>query len=108
MTNGASSKSSRRSRPRCGANCARIIRGLRAWPLAGLGAPAWPLPEGEAFSCPHAPADRAAARYRDPYLLEDRMPFDSSDYELRAKLAIGCRILAMMGHDDAIWGHMSV
>ena len=36
------------------------------------------------------------------------MSFDRSDYELRAKLALGCRILAMMGHDDAIWGHMSV
>lgn len=36
------------------------------------------------------------------------MAFDRSDYELRAKLALGCRILAMEGHDDAIWGHMSV
>ncbi|MEA2639068.1 MAG: hypothetical protein QOF51_462 [Chloroflexota bacterium] len=36
------------------------------------------------------------------------MTFDASDYEIRAKLAIGCRILAMEGHDDAIWGHLSV
>jgi L-fuculose-phosphate aldolase len=36
------------------------------------------------------------------------MSFDRSDYELRAQLALGCRILAMEGHDDVIWGHMSV
>jgi L-ribulose-5-phosphate 4-epimerase len=36
------------------------------------------------------------------------MPFDSSDYELRAKLALGCRVLAMEGHGDVIWGHMTV
>jgi L-fuculose-phosphate aldolase len=36
------------------------------------------------------------------------MSFDSSDYELREKLALGCRILAMEGHADVIWGHMSV
>jgi L-ribulose-5-phosphate 4-epimerase len=36
------------------------------------------------------------------------MAFDSSDYELREKLALGCRILAMEGHADVIWGHMSV
>lgn len=36
------------------------------------------------------------------------MSFDSSDYELREKLAQGCRILAMEGHADVIWGHMSV
>lgn len=36
------------------------------------------------------------------------MAFDSSDIELRAKLALGCRILAMEGHGDVIWGHMSV
>ena len=36
------------------------------------------------------------------------MAFDHSDYELRAKLALGCRILAMEGHSDFIWGHMSV
>ncbi len=36
------------------------------------------------------------------------MAFDSSDYELRAKLAQGCRILAMEGHGDVIWGHMSL
>jgi L-fuculose-phosphate aldolase len=36
------------------------------------------------------------------------MAFDSSDYEMRAKLAVGCRILAMEGHSDVIWGHMSV
>ncbi len=35
------------------------------------------------------------------------MAFDTSDYELRAKLAQGCRILAMEGHGDVIWGHMS-
>jgi ribulose-5-phosphate 4-epimerase/fuculose-1-phosphate aldolase len=36
------------------------------------------------------------------------LAFDSSDYELRAKLAQGCRILAMEGHGDVIWGHMSL
>jgi L-fuculose-phosphate aldolase len=36
------------------------------------------------------------------------MAFDSSDYELRAKLAQGCQILAMEGHGDVIWGHMTV
>ncbi len=36
------------------------------------------------------------------------MAFDRSDYELRVKLALGCRILAMEGHSDFIWGHMSV
>lgn len=36
------------------------------------------------------------------------MVFDASDYEWRAKLALGCRILAMQGHSDLIWGHMSV
>jgi ribulose-5-phosphate 4-epimerase/fuculose-1-phosphate aldolase len=36
------------------------------------------------------------------------LAFDTSDYELRAKLAQGCRILAMEGHGDVIWGHMSV
>lgn len=36
------------------------------------------------------------------------MPFDATDYELRAKLALACRILAMEGHSDVIWGHMSV
>ena len=36
------------------------------------------------------------------------MAFDTTDYELRAKLAQGCRILAMEGHGDVIWGHMSV
>lgn len=36
------------------------------------------------------------------------MAFDASDYDLRAKLAVGCRILAMEGHNDLIWGHMSV
>jgi L-fuculose-phosphate aldolase len=36
------------------------------------------------------------------------MAFDSSDYELRATLALGCRILAMEGHGDVIWGHMTV
>lgn len=36
------------------------------------------------------------------------MPFDPSDYEIRAKLALGCRILAMEGHSDFIWGHMSL
>jgi len=36
------------------------------------------------------------------------MVFDATDYEVRARLAIGCRILAMEGHDDAIWGHLSV
>lgn len=36
------------------------------------------------------------------------MAFDSSDYDLRAKLAVGCRILAMEGHSDVIWGHLSV
>ena len=36
------------------------------------------------------------------------MAFDTSDYELREKLATGCRVLAMEGHDDVIWGHMSV
>ena len=36
------------------------------------------------------------------------MAFDTSDYELREKLATGCRVLAMEGHDDLIWGHMSV
>jgi len=35
------------------------------------------------------------------------LAFDASDYELRAKLAQGCRILAMEGHGDVIWGHMS-
>ena len=35
------------------------------------------------------------------------MSFDSTDYEERAKLALGCRILAMEGHSDFIWGHMS-
>ena len=36
------------------------------------------------------------------------MSFDTSDYELREKLALGCRVLAMEGHADVIWGHMSV
>jgi L-fuculose-phosphate aldolase len=36
------------------------------------------------------------------------MAFDSTDYDLRAKLAQGCRILAMEGHADVIWGHLSV
>jgi L-fuculose-phosphate aldolase len=36
------------------------------------------------------------------------MPFDPTDYEIRAKLALGCRILAMQGHSDFIWGHMSL
>jgi L-fuculose-phosphate aldolase len=36
------------------------------------------------------------------------LPFDTSDYELRAKLALGCRILAMEGHSDVIWGHMTL
>ena len=36
------------------------------------------------------------------------MAFDSSDFDLRDKLAVGCRILAMEGHGDVIWGHMSV
>src|SRR5579871_6630258 len=36
------------------------------------------------------------------------MPFDASDYELREKLATACRIVAMEGHNDAIWGHVSV
>jgi len=36
------------------------------------------------------------------------MAFDSTDYDLRAKLAQGCRILAMEGHGDVIWGHLSV
>lgn len=35
------------------------------------------------------------------------MAFDASDYELRANLALGCRILAMEGHGDVIWGHLS-
>ena len=36
------------------------------------------------------------------------MAFDAADYEVRAKLAQGCRILAMEGHGDVIWGHMSL
>jgi ribulose-5-phosphate 4-epimerase/fuculose-1-phosphate aldolase len=36
------------------------------------------------------------------------LAFDTSDYELRAKLAQGCRILAMEGHGDVIWGHVSL
>ncbi|MPZ13397.1 MAG: class II aldolase/adducin family protein [Chloroflexi bacterium] len=36
------------------------------------------------------------------------MAFDASDADLRAKLAAGCRILAMEGHGDVIWGHMTV
>ncbi len=36
------------------------------------------------------------------------MAFDVADYEIRAKLAQGCRILAMEGHGDVIWGHMSL
>jgi L-fuculose-phosphate aldolase len=36
------------------------------------------------------------------------MAFDTSDHDLRAKLAQGCRILAMEGHADVIWGHLSV
>lgn len=36
------------------------------------------------------------------------MPFDGADYDDRAKLALGCRILAMEGHSDFIWGHMSL
>jgi L-ribulose-5-phosphate 4-epimerase len=34
--------------------------------------------------------------------------FDASDYELRARLALGCRIIAMEGHNDVVWGHMTV
>ncbi|HZT09341.1 MAG TPA: class II aldolase/adducin family protein [Chloroflexota bacterium] len=36
------------------------------------------------------------------------MPFDTSDLDVREKLALGCRILAMEGHGDVIWGHMSL
>ena len=30
------------------------------------------------------------------------------DLTLRSTLATGCRILAMEGHGDLVWGHMSV
>lgn len=36
------------------------------------------------------------------------MAFDATDYDARATLALGCRILAMEGHSDLIWGHMSL
>jgi ribulose-5-phosphate 4-epimerase/fuculose-1-phosphate aldolase len=36
------------------------------------------------------------------------MAFDAQDYELRAKLALGCRIIAMEGHSDVVWGHLTV
>ncbi|MEA2640160.1 MAG: hypothetical protein QOF51_1554 [Chloroflexota bacterium] len=36
------------------------------------------------------------------------MPFDASDYDLREKLATACRVVAMEGHGDVVWGHVSV
>jgi L-fuculose-phosphate aldolase len=36
------------------------------------------------------------------------VPFDQSDLDLRELLAVGCRILSMEGHNDFIWGHMSL
>lgn len=38
---------------------------------------------------------------------DDTSPTASGDDELRVVLATGCRILAMEGHGDLVWGHMS-